>query len=990
MAKICEKREIMAINFDFIPHDMKAVNRWVIWRYEEGARKVTKVPYQTNGKKASATSSLTWTSFDAAKTAYSKGGFDGVGFVLGGGFVGIDLDHKIKDGAIDLEAIEDLKLLDSYAEFSPSGEGIHIICQGEFPETGRKDPQKDVEVYATGRYFTITGNRLEGYPTEPQHRTDALLEFYKKYFIEEPKPKRRKSNSMVCDLSEDQIIARASEARNSQKFLDLMSGNRNGFPSQSEADLALCDILASYTGNPDQIDRIFRSSKLYRNKWERSDYRERTINKAIECATNHYVDNGEQARTDAEPTTDIIISDRYLQEVSDEALKALIKNNISPKVFVRSGQLVRLVDKEHLVIDALNENALRGMLARAAGFVRVTKNSKGMQFEKENPPLAVVKDILTLGAWPGIPQMEGIIETPVIRADGTILSEPGYDAVSELYYAPGSGLRNLELPDQPSQADAERAAKYILDEILADFPFKDQASRANALGLLISVVLRPAIDGCVPLALIDKPSPGTGASLLTEIVATIATGRPANMMGVPETEDEWRKSITSCLLDGSSLIVIDNVVGTLRSSTLTRALTSRSWRDRFLGKSEMLDLPQRAVWMATGNNVSIGGDLARRSYWIRMDAAMARPWLRDEFKHKDILGWVKENQADLLSTLITMAQAWFLAGKPQTSISTIGGFKDWAQIVGGVLAFSGVTGFLENAKDLYDNMDQDVQQWDLFLGELREIHADNSITTGTLRDELTSGEEIYKTFQEAMPEDIAKAIEKGKKNSLSLANVLNAHRDQIYPSGRKLCGEKDSHRKQMVWKVVDLSAGIHPQDKTITLDNFAGVDPIRREFSDKDDNFQNIECMEPTPATPANASPDSACGNRATPANQIDASLQRARDQDRAKEEHFNKQAENHSKKGPVRSSCIVCDDPNGSGHSNYYGKYCSSCGPRLSMVKAVAQALAVNGNRPTTEEIHQALADRGRPPHRDLLPAMLREVGCIEEDGGWKWQSYE
>ena len=132
---------------------------------------------------------------------------------------------------------------------------------------------------------------------------------------------------------------------------------------------------------------------------------------------------------------------------------------------------------------------------------------------------------------------------------------------------------------------------------------------------------------------------------------------------MPETEDEWRKAITSALIDGSPVIVIDNVAGRLQSASLARALTAKTWLDRILGKSQMVALPQEAVWIATGNNIQIGGDIARRAIWVRLDAAQARPWTRTEFRHPDILGWIRENHDSVIAYLLIMARAWVLAGK---------------------------------------------------------------------------------------------------------------------------------------------------------------------------------------------------------------------------------------------------------------------------------------------------------------------------------------
>ena len=345
--------------------------------------------------------------------------------------------------------------------------------------------------------------------------------------------------------------------------------------------------------------------------------------------------------------------------------------------------------------------------------------------------------VLALDAWPGIKEIKRVIETPTIRPDGSILSKNGYDEATELYLDPIVDISKIDIPERPTAEHGKASAKYILNEIFSDFPFENEASRANTLALLLSVVVRPLIAGNVPMTIIDKPQAGTGASLITDIIATITTGKPASMWGMPENEDEWRKSITGALMSGSPIIVIDNVVGKLKSSALTRALTSQIWRDRVLGKNHMIDLPQESVWIATGNNIQIGGDIARRAMWIRLDAACARPWTREGFKHSDILSWIKENQDVIIAYLLIMARAWIVNGRPEGSIQ-LGGFTGWSKTISGILEFCGVENFLGNATQLYDEMDQDVQQWDAFLTEWSVLHGDNAITARSLVDELTS------------------------------------------------------------------------------------------------------------------------------------------------------------------------------------------------------------------------------------------------------------
>lgn len=255
--------------------------RWLLWRYEERDGKLTKVPYQANRRKASTADQSTWTSFEEAKVAYLSGGFDGIGFVLGDEFVGVDLDHSIDAGVIKEEARMNLDLLQSYSEVSPSGTGLHTICLGEFPETGRR--KGDVEVYAEGRFFTVTGDRLEEYPADVQDRTEQLSQLYNRYF-KEPDHSEKPSN-----VADERVIELASKAANGDKFQRLMDGNTAGYSSHSEADAALCCIIAYYTKDPEQIDRIWaRSGLSKREKFRQRDgYRLKTIESALKTVTGN-------------------------------------------------------------------------------------------------------------------------------------------------------------------------------------------------------------------------------------------------------------------------------------------------------------------------------------------------------------------------------------------------------------------------------------------------------------------------------------------------------------------------------------------------------------------------------------------------------------------------------------------------------------------------------------------------------------------------------
>jgi hypothetical protein len=450
----------------------------------------------------------------------------------------------------------------------------------------------------------------------------------------------------------------------------------------------------------------------------------------------------------------LVTPSRPWRALSSEAVTHLVTTRVP--IYVRHGQLVRIQHKEDGTphIDALSDVALKGVLARAMNFVKLTTKAP----QHIAPPDAMVKDLLTLGSWPFAP-LDSIIEFPVFRPDGTLIDTPGYDPATRLFYAPTPGLSLPAIPTHPTDVEVIEAMNLI-NEVIRDFPFESHACYANAVALLLTPIIRQAINGHVPLALIDATRPGTGKSLLAEAVAMIATGRPAAMMSAPYDDDEWRKRIASTLAEGATIIVIDNVKGTIASASLDAALTSFVVKERILGRSKNGIYPQRATWMATGNNLQVGGDLPRRCYWIRMDAHTAQPWTRGGFKH-DLQQWIPAHRGELIAALLTITRAWYADGCPPSSVPRMGSFQAWADTVGGILAHSLVEGFLANLPDLYSQADNDAAQWAGFLHAWHGLYQDEPVLVSTLAEDIRRGE--YGTQAEigvgalyhALPEDLS-------------------------------------------------------------------------------------------------------------------------------------------------------------------------------------------------------------------------------------------
>jgi len=298
----------MPIMPENIPTELKDLDQWVVWKLEErkngnGEIKKTKVPYQTNGKRADSVNTATWTTFQKACDAAKTGKYDGAGFVFTeeSGIVGIDLDH-IKNGETwDSEALNEINLLSSYSEISPSGTGAHVFVRATIPGSKRRSGPR--EMYSSGRFFTVTGNIFSP-EREVQSRQHELNALYSKWFERESKNQdieEQGEKSLSPKLTDYEILQRMRRAKNAAEFEKLYNGDWSGYPSQSEADLKLCSLIAFYTQDPDQVDNIFKSSKLYRSKWNRLDYKEKTISEAIKGLTKTYnLGKTEKKKTDRE------------------------------------------------------------------------------------------------------------------------------------------------------------------------------------------------------------------------------------------------------------------------------------------------------------------------------------------------------------------------------------------------------------------------------------------------------------------------------------------------------------------------------------------------------------------------------------------------------------------------------------------------------------------------------------------------------------------
>ena len=318
--------------------------------------------------------------------------------------------------------------------------------------------------------------------------------------------------------------------------------------------------------------------------------------------------------------------------------------------------------------------------------------------------------------------------------------------------------------------------------------------------LLVSPIVRP-VTGLSPMALINKPKRGTGATLLAKLVTVVAFGSATDLTTAPSDNEEWRKKITASLLGGVSVIFFDNVDNTLTSPHLSAVLTAELWNDRILGRSEMArDLPNRATWIATGNNLQVGGDVGRRCYLIRVDAKMERPWTRTTFRYPDLLGHVQAHRRAILHAPLTIARGWFAAGKPLASeVPTLGSFERWTQVLGGMLANINVEGFLQNLSTLYESIDEGDSAWEAFLAGWHATFGDAPTTVADVCATLKKTE--TSPVKEAVHPDLLDALAgKGKVTpERKLGWLLRKHDGAIF--GAYMLGRDGKQHQAIRWLV---------------------------------------------------------------------------------------------------------------------------------------------------------------------------------------------
>lgn len=312
-------------------------------------------------------------------------------------------------------------------------------------------------------------------------------------------------------------------------------------------------------------------------------------------------------------------------------------------------------------------------------------------------PPKVAEAFLARGFWPELPLLNGFVECPTLTLDGRVLDVPGYDAATGLFAAWSDLPGYVSPPRAPSLRDAADAADELAKAI-DTFPFVSPADISAALAGMILAVCRRSLPSA-PMLAITAPTPGTGKSLLADTISLLATGRRASVMSLGHDDNEAEKRIDGILLAGDPILNIDNVERPLGGDLLNQILSQPVKKVRPLGGSGIVDVPTCAIIAATGNNLSIDGDLKRRVTMIRLDAKLERPELRS-FDGEPHLDRIARMRGKLVTAALTIPMAYLAAGSPKNDAPALGGFEDWDRICRQPLRWLGLADPLEASSQL--------------------------------------------------------------------------------------------------------------------------------------------------------------------------------------------------------------------------------------------------------------------------------------------------
>lgn len=463
-------------------------------------------------------------------------------------------------------------------------------------------------------------------------------------------------------------------------------------------------------------------------------------------------------------------------------------------VYERGGELVEIIDGlDDPEIYPIPKGRIRELLSRAARWEKWTQDGpKAMK-----PPTSVVDSVHARASW-GLPQLKGFVDGACMIEDGTILSTEGYHPDYGIFVRRSSDISGLK---NPTQEDAIRAREHLLG-LLVDFELISEEREAHEsawLASLLSILARPAIEGCTPLFLYDANRPRVGKTRLAELVCLIATGRSPTPQAAPagrDADSEMQKTITGIARSGTPIVFFDNVKGKLGGPSLELAITARRWSARILGESRTYEGQLMLNWLATSNNAQLTPDMHGRTLLIRIKSDHESPEKRTGFQHPSIMRHVRQYRSDYLRSALTILRAWHVAGRPHYGFTPWGSFEEWGEIVRNAVMFAGGVDPCQTREGLIE-ADSETRAARAVLASWPE---GVGLTSSQISRGMREGHIDYGHMMRT--EELVSALGEllSSSSPRGIGYQLGNWKDRII-DGRVLVREKDQGKNVFVWRV---------------------------------------------------------------------------------------------------------------------------------------------------------------------------------------------
>ena len=489
-------------------------------------------------------------------------------------------------------------------------------------------------------------------------------------------------------------------------------------------------------------------------------------------------------------------------------------------IFYRGGALCR-IGQHTGKIEMFNDDTFHLWLSRRFAFWRFNKRSDDLEPVGRIPQWIVGALLREVPDF--VPPLNAIYQHPVILPGGNVAKESGYFPEIEAWVnSDWTGWDDLD-----TSPDGVQAAKSLLhDDLLHDFIWADDVSKANFLAYLLTFALRPAIPGNVPMLAVTAPVQAAGKTLLFHLAHIIWQGKQmlATQVGSNDRaeSEEWRKRVTALLIESPESVVFDNATRAFNNAALASALTTGRYQDRLLGASVTVELDVRTIFAASGNNLKFEGDMPRRVYWVRLGVDREKPETRGNFKHPRLIEWATGNRDRLMNACLTLVKSWIEKGMPHKDCDW-GSFEAWTQTMGGLLNCCGIEGF-SVSQDATDS-DELIAMRD-FCEEVFERDNEEEWTAADVFD-------IASHYDEGDPKDRGDGVldpwlgsGKDQSRRTRLGLYLNSN-DGRYFGNYQLCKLKTKIRGKNLFKIKSVTAArVVPDRSNASSNASSGENPV--------------------------------------------------------------------------------------------------------------------------------------------------------------------